>query len=95
VVPDDPPPVPGHTCRMPLFLLDHQHEPQECAAAFAAWAGFASPLRRSHALSSCLVGGHRLWWRVQAASEDEALALLPTFVASRTRATEVREVEIP
>jgi hypothetical protein len=80
---------------MPSFLLDHQHEPHECAAAFAAWAGFDSPLRRSRALSTCLAGSHRLWWRVEAEGQDEALALLPAFVAAGTRAIEVREVEIP
>jgi hypothetical protein len=88
-------PRPGTLAAMPSFLLHHRHEPRECAAAFAAWAGFDSPLRRSRALSTCLAGGHGLWWQVQAATPDEALALLPTFVAARTRATEVREVEIP
>ncbi len=80
---------------MPSFLLHHQHEPHECSAAFAAWAGVDSPLRRSRALSTCLAGDHRLWWRVEATGQEEALALLPAFVAARTSATEVREVEIP
>lgn len=81
--------------RMALFLLHHRHEPQECAAAFAAWAGYASPLRHARAPSSCLTGGHGLWWRVAAPSEGEALALLPPFLAARTEAIAVREVEIP
>src|SRR6185369_6548062 len=29
-----------HEC----FLLQHQHEPGECAAGFVAWHGFDSPL---------------------------------------------------
>src|SRR3954449_3245731 len=39
---------------MPLFLLHHQHAPAECAAAFAAWPGFDSPLRGEAAASTCL-----------------------------------------
>ena len=70
---------------MPFFLLHHQHEAHECAAAFAAWQGFASPLRHSRAPSSCLAGGHGVWWRVEATDRQEALALLPRFVAERTR----------
>ena len=80
---------------MPLFLLHHQHEPRECAAAFAAWTGFDSPLRRHAAASSCLTGGHAVWWRVQADDHDAALALLPRYVAERTTPIEVRDVEIP
>ncbi len=80
---------------MRLFLLHHRHQPQECPAAFAAWAGFDSPLRHRPAPSSCLAGGHALWWRVEARDRRAALALLPSFVAARTTATEVREVEIP
>lgn len=80
---------------MPSFLLHHRHEPHECAAAFAAWAGFDSPLRHGPVQSTCLTGGHRLWWTVEAANGDAALARLPAFVARRTTAVEVREVEIP
>ena len=80
---------------MPVFLLAHRHEPQECAAAFAAWRGFESPLRQSRAPSTCLAGGHGVWWRVEAPDGEAALALLPGFVAARTTATEVRDVEIP
>jgi hypothetical protein len=36
-----------------------------------------------------------LWWRVEAPDPTGALALLPGFVAARTTAIEVREVEIP
>jgi hypothetical protein len=80
---------------MPFFLLHHRHEPHECAAAFAAWQGFESPLRRGRVPSSCLAGGHGIWWRVEAGGRGEALALLPRFVAERTTPIEVREVDIP
>jgi hypothetical protein len=80
---------------MPLFLLHHQHAPAECAAAFAAWLGFDSPLRGEAAASTCLQGGHALWWRVEAADRQGALALLPPYVAVRTEAIQVRDVPIP
>jgi len=80
---------------MPFFLLHHRHAPGECAAAFAAWTGFRSPLRQGRAASTCLAGGHALWWRVQAADSREALSLLPPFLARRTVPIEVRDVEIP
>jgi hypothetical protein len=80
---------------VPVFLLSHRHEPSECAAVFAAWRGFDSPLRHVRVPSSCLAGGHGLWWRVEAPDPTGALALLPGFVAARTTAIEVREVEIP
>jgi hypothetical protein len=80
---------------MPVFLLSHRHEPHECAAAFAAWQGFDSPLRHGRAPSTCLTGGHGVWWRVEAPDQDGALALLPRYVAERTTAIEVRDVEIP
>jgi hypothetical protein len=80
---------------MPTYFLHHEHTAAECAAAFAAWLGFASPLRHRHAASTCLAGGHSLWWSVQADDAASALALLPKFVARRTTPIEVREVEIP
>jgi hypothetical protein len=80
---------------MPYFLLQHRHTSAECAAAFAAWTGFRSPLRHRRAASTCLAGGHSLWWRVQAADAAAALAMLPLFVARRTVPIEVREIEIP
>jgi hypothetical protein len=40
-------------------------------------------------------GGHEVWWTVEAASEEEAVRLLPFYVAERTTATSVSEVEIP
>ena len=46
-------------------------------------------------LASCASGGHAIWWAVEAATEAEALALLPFFVAERSTVTRVSEVEIP
>jgi hypothetical protein len=80
---------------MHCYLLHHRHHPSDCDAAFAAWAGFESPLRHRSAPSTCLGGGHALWWRVHAADAAAALALLPRYVAERTTPIEVREVEIP
>jgi hypothetical protein len=80
---------------MPLFVLHHHHAPAECAAAFAAWQGFDSRLRRHPAASTCLDGGHALWWRVEAPDRHAALALLPPFVARRSDAIAVRDVQIP
>lgn len=80
---------------MPTFVLTHEHKPEECAIAVAAWKGFGSPLRRGRPLGSCANGGHRVWWTVQAADEQAALSLLPCYVAQRTAVEEVREVPIP
>ncbi len=80
---------------MATFVLCHRHEPSECRIAFAAWRGFASPLRVEPALSSCTVGGHQLWWVVEAADVAGALAMLPTYVATRTSAAEVVHQQLP
>jgi hypothetical protein len=80
---------------MPVFLLHHQHRPDDCETVFAAWAGFTSPLRHRRTSSTCLAGGHALWWRVEAVDHTAALALLPPYVARRTVPVEVRDVEIP
>jgi hypothetical protein len=77
------------------YLLQHRHEAQECGVAFASFKGHASPLRHEATIGSCRSGGHELWWTVEAASEAEALALLPHFVAERTTATRVSDVGIP
>ena len=63
--------------------------------AFAAWKGFDSPLRHRSALSSCVRGGHSIWWLVEARDVDEALAQLPPYLARRTQASRVGEVSIP
>ena len=80
---------------MRAFLLSHRHEPSECAAAYAAWQGFDSPLRHRWAPSTCLAGGHAIWWHVRAPSAESALGLVPAFVAARTEVIPVRDVEIP
>jgi hypothetical protein len=80
---------------MARFMLSHNHTPEECRVAFAAWRGFDSPLRHHPTLSSCSGGGHSLWWTVDAESAGAALAQLPPYVAERTNVSEVREVPIP
>jgi hypothetical protein len=80
---------------MPTFLLHHRHEPGKCGVAFAAFKGHSSPLRRTHAASSCATGGHDLWWTVEAESAAAALDLLPHYVAERSTAVPIRKVQIP
>lgn len=80
---------------MPTFLLSHHHRPAECARTFAAWRGFASPLRHRDALSSCPLGGHDLWWVVEAPDRAAALAQLPESVGLQTEVTRVSRVPIP
>lgn len=62
---------------------------------FAGFRGFESPLRHKATLASCRSGGHSIWWTVNAPNERAALGLLPYYVAERTTATAVTEVEIP
>ena len=80
---------------MTRYLLCHHHEARECRVAFAAWAGFPSPLRHRPALGTCAQGGHSLWWTVEADSEHAALAQLPEYVAERTDVVQIDEVPIP
>jgi hypothetical protein len=80
---------------MPHYLLQHRHTASECAAVFASFKGLASPLRHQTTLASCRVGGHSIWWTVEATCETEALGLLPPFVGERTTVSNVSEVEIP
>jgi hypothetical protein len=80
---------------MPQYVLHHRHEPHECGAVFASFKGHESALRRKATLASCRSGEHAIWWTVEAASEADALVLLPFYVAERTSATRVNEVEIP
>jgi hypothetical protein len=80
---------------MSRFLLQHQHEPRECGVVFAAFKGHDSPLRHQPTLASCASGGHSIWWTVEAASEADALALLPYYLADRTTVARVDEVRIP
>jgi hypothetical protein len=85
---------------MAMFMLDHRHLPDECRIAFAAWRGFDSPLRHDAAFSSCGSGNgacdeHRIWWTVEAADANAALAMLPPYVAERTEVNPIGEVRIP
>jgi hypothetical protein len=80
---------------MSRYLLQHRHGPRECGVVFASFKGHESPLRHRGTLGSCRSGGHAIWWTVEAESEAEALRLLPFYVAERTTATRVSEVEIP
>ena len=80
---------------MSCYLLHHRHAPGECGVVFAAFRGHESPMRHRATLASCRSGGHAIWWTVQADSENDALALLPFYVAERTTATRVSEVDIP
>jgi hypothetical protein len=80
---------------MPGFLLHHSHDAADCGIAFAAWRGFDSPLRRGHAVGTCSLGGHELWWLVDAPTTDAALAQLPPWLAARARVVRVGEVNIP
>jgi hypothetical protein len=80
---------------MARYLLQHHHEPDECGAVFASFKGLESTLRHRPTFASCRSGGHAIWWTVDAATEQDALALLPAYVAERTTATSVSEVQIP
>jgi hypothetical protein len=80
---------------MTRFLLHHVHRPQDCGVAFASFKGHDSPLRHQTTIASCHFGGHEIWWEVQASSPEEALQLLPFYVAQRTVVVEVAAVDIP
>ena len=80
---------------MTRYLLHHSHEPHECGVVFASFRGHQSPLRHRSTVASCRSGGHEIWWTVESANEEDALRLLPQYIAERTTATRVSEVEIP
>jgi hypothetical protein len=80
---------------MPRFLLLHSHPAHQCATAWAAWKGHRSPLRGRDVTCTCLHDGHRVWWEVDEPDAETALALLPDYVAVRTRAVAVRRVLTP
>ena len=80
---------------MARYLLHHSHQPDECGVVFASFRGHTSPLRHQPTLASCRSGGHAIWWTVDAASGADALDLLPPYVADRTTATSVTDVQIP
>jgi hypothetical protein len=85
----------GKVDAMSRYLLQHRHEPGECGVVFASFKGHASRLRHRATLASCRSGGHAIWWTVEADTEDEALLLLPPYVAKRTAVVQVSEIEIP
>ena len=70
---------------MATYLLEHRHQPTDCAVAFAAWKGVESPLRDETVLSSCPIGEHRLWFVVEAPDETVALSRLPRYLAEHAR----------
>jgi hypothetical protein len=80
---------------MSRYLLHHRHTPDECGVVFASFKGPESPLRHQATLASCRSGGHAIWWTVAAGSEQDAIRLLPFYVAERTTITRVSEVQIP
>jgi hypothetical protein len=80
---------------VPHYRLHHRHDAHECRVVFAAWNGTASPLRHRATVASCASGGHEIWWDVDAGSEAQALGYLPRYVAERTQAIRVGEVQIP
>ena len=80
---------------MPRYIVHHHHEPHQCGIAFASFKGEDSTHRHRAAVSSCLTGGHDIWWLVEAGSAGEALAQLPHYIATRSNATTVTEVQIP
>ena len=80
---------------MARYLLHHEHGPADCGAVFASFTGHASPLRHQPTIGSCLSGGHAIWWDVNAASEAEALELLPFYIAQRTTVVGITTVKIP
>jgi hypothetical protein len=80
---------------MPRFMLQHVHTARECGAVFASFKAFESPLRHELAVGSCHFGTHRIWWQVEATSGHEALAQLPRYVAERTIAVRVDDIQTP
>jgi hypothetical protein len=88
-------PEPGTVVAVPRFLLHHRHGPDDCGVVFAAFRGFVSPLRHGVALASCRDGGHEVWWAVTADDVADALGLLPHYVACRSTATQVQEIQVP
>ena len=80
---------------MPRFLLEHVHSARECGVVFASFKAFDSPLRHQPTMGSCDFGTHRIWWDVEATTAADALARLPRYVAERTTATRVRDLQMP
>jgi hypothetical protein len=84
-----------HADGVARFMLEHEHTSRECGAVFASFKAFESPLRHAVTIGSCHFGTHRIWWQAEAHSGDEALAQLPRYVAARTTAIRVADIETP
>jgi hypothetical protein len=80
---------------VPCFVIHHRHLPGECGIAFNAFRGHDTVLRRRPALAGCSYDEHAIWWIVEAADRQQALALLPFFVAQRATVTRVADVVLP
>ena len=80
---------------MAQYLLEHRHKPDECGVVYASFRGHSSPLRHLPTLASCRSGGHAIWWTVEAETEEDALELLPQYVAKRTTVARVSSVDVP
>jgi len=80
---------------VPHFLLHNHHPADDCGAVFAAFRGFASPLRHTEALASCRSSGHEIWWHAAADDDAAALRQLPRYVATNSTATRVDTVVVP
>ena len=80
---------------MSRYLLQHRHESLDCGVVLASFKGHESSLRHRATLASCRSGRHAIWGTVGADSEEDALRLLPAYVATRTTVARVSEVEIP
>ena len=87
--------APLRSLTMTCYLLHHRHAPADCGTAFASFKGDASPLRRKPTIASCLYGSHEVWWLVDADSAEQALELLPHYIAQRSIVTPIRNVRIP
>ena len=85
----------GKVGHMPRYLLHHHHEPNECGVVFAAFRGFDSPLRHSARWLPAVPAAIRSGGRSTPASEANALALLPFYVAERTTAVPSARSQIP
>jgi hypothetical protein len=80
---------------VPEFLIHHRHEPSECAAVYASFQGFVTPLRHRLAAASCDHGGHDIWWFVEAETSARATDLVPAYVARRSAVARIERVRIP
>lgn len=75
--------------------FQHRHEPRDCGVVFASFRGYESPLGHQATLASCRSGNHAIWWTVEAETAEDALRLLPAYVAERSTTARVTEVEMP